>query len=439
MRVLLLLSYNGPGKPQQAVFPIGLSYIAALLKEDHELFSLDLNLSEDPEKELRDVLDKFDPDVVGVSFRNVDAVQSYIKRSYYPPFVSMIRTIRKIAPSCKLVVGGAGFSIFSKEIMERNPEIDFGVQSEGEYAFFELLRNLDHPERVNGILLRKNGKVVFTEEGEPVDFDLLPPPCRDVFDLDKYRSSPSSIGVQSKRGCRFGCIYCLHSFFMGSDYRLRRPIKVIDEIEDLVTKYGINSFYFVDSVFNAPLDHAREICREIIRRKLDVSWEACFRPDFVNAKFMEEATAAGCRLFDFSPDGASNDAMQVLGKNLKVEHIERTIDLVRRMGDAQVAYEFMYDLPCCNTEQVLGLARLLPKIMLGCREKLRSLSLTRMRVYPHTRVYEIALEQGKIRPETDLLYPVYYESGASKLLTDVLPHAMRASAFLFQKFTGAGE
>lgn len=439
MRVLLLLSNSGPGKPPQAVFPIGLAYIAASLREDHELFSLDLNASEDPERELHEVLGKFDPDVVAVSFRNIDAVQSYINCSYYPSFVSAIRNIRKMAPSCKLVVGGAGFSIFSKEIMQRNPEIDFGVQSEGEHAFSELLRNLDHPEKVKGILLRKNGKIVFTEAEEEADFDLLPSPYRDVFDLDKYRGVPSSIGVQSKRGCRFGCIYCLHSFFMGSNYRLRRPAKVVDEIENLVTKYGINNFYFVDSVFNAPLDHAREICREIIRRKLDVSWEACFRPDLINAKFMEEATVAGCRLFDFSPDGASNDAMQVLGKNLKVEDVEKTIDLIRRVGNAQVAYEFMYDLPCNNTEQVLGLARLFPKIMLRCREKLRSVSLTRMRVYPHTRLYDIALRQGQIRPDTDLLYPVYYESGASKLLTDVLPHAMRVSAFLFQNFNGTDQ
>jgi len=433
MRVLLASSYLGSGRPEPLVFPLGLSYLASLLKEDHELYSWDPNASEDPEGGLCDVLEKSDPDVVGVSFRNVDSVFSFNKRSYYPPFVRMIRTIKERVPSCKLVVGGAGFSIFAEEIMQRNPQIDFGVVSEGEHPFFELLRNLEHPERVRSIFLRKNDLVVSTEKGNLADFDQLPPPFRELFDLGKYSSSLAAIGVQSKRGCSFGCVYCLHRFLMGSAYRLRSPRKVVDEIEELVTSHGISSFYFVDAVFNVPLDHARKICQEIMRRRLNVEWEACFRPDFVNASFVKEAVRAGCRLFDFSPDGASDGAMEALGKNLRVEHVERTLDLVGKMEEAKVAYEFMYDLPSDNAGHVRGLMRLFPKIMLRCRDRLRYLTLTRMRIFPHTQLYRTALRQGRISETTDLIYPVHYESGSSKLATSILPYSMRGSSILFQK------
>jgi len=71
----------------------------------------------------------------------------------------MVRIIKETLPSCKLVVGGPGFSLFSKEIMKRNPEIDIGVVSEGELAFYELLENLDHLERVRNLVIRRNGKL----------------------------------------------------------------------------------------------------------------------------------------------------------------------------------------------------------------------------------------------------------------------------------------
>lgn len=382
-------------------------------------------------KELSSILDKFNPDVVGVSFRNLDSIFSSRKRSYYPPFVSLIRSIKEKAPSSKIVVGGAGFSAFSKIIMEKNSEIDFGIVSEGEYVFSELLENLDHPERVKNLVFRKNGKVVFTERAELIDFNCQPQPSREIFELWRYKNEPVAMGIQSKRGCGFECIYCLHRFIMGRNYRLRSPKKVVDEIEELVTEHGIQNFYFADPVFNFPFNHGQKICSEIIKRKLDISWEAAFRPDFINARYMETAIKAGCRLFDFSPDGASNGALRALGKNLTVNHIEKTIDLTQRIENACVAYEFVYDLPSNNAEHIVGLMRLFPKIMLIANTKLRYLTLTKMRIFPGTPLYEIALKEGKIRDESDLLYPVHYEAPSS----DILPKLALGSAFLFQKFT----
>jgi radical SAM superfamily enzyme YgiQ (UPF0313 family) len=430
MRIFLASSYLGENSNEPIVFPLGLAYLASMLS-DHELLGWDPSLEQDAMTKLSRILESFGPDVVCVSFRNVDSVFSSRVRSYYGPFVTMVKTIKKVAPSCKLVVGGAGFSIFAEEIMKRNPEIDYGVFSEGEYAFSSLLKNFDHPERVKNLVLRKGDEVVSTERDDSVELGLLPSPSRECFDLAKYRDHPFSIGVQSSRGCAFGCIYCLHRFLMGSRYRLRSPKKVVEEIEDLFSQYGIESFYFVDPVFNVPFDHARSICEEIKRRKLEIRWEACFRPDFLNLKFMKEAIDAGCRLFDFSPDGASNEAMQVLGKGLEVRDVEKTIQWASRIEGASVAYEFVYDLPSGNREHMLGLTRLFPKIMYRCRNKLRYLTLTKMRIYPHTPLYKIAREQGKIDADTDLIPPVHYESHSSKNIGNVLPFLLRGSSTIY--------
>jgi radical SAM superfamily enzyme YgiQ (UPF0313 family) len=345
----------------------------------------------------------------------------------------MIRIIKERAPSTKLIVGGAAFSIFAKEIMERNPEIDFGIFSEGERAFANLLKNLDHPERVKNLVLRKEGRVHVSDKEEFIDLGSMPPPLREGFDLSKYKEYPYSLGVESKRGCSFACVYCFERFLCGNHYRLRPPRKIVDEMEKLVCENGIREFFFVDPVFNTPTEHARAVLREIMRRKLDIKWKAEFRPDFLNAKFMKEAVESGCELFDFSPDGASDHAMQMLGKNLRVRDVEKTVEWASRIENAKVAYNFVYDLPRGDLGQLYGLTRLFTKIMSSCRCKLEFLSLTKMRIYPQTRLYRVALREGRISRDRSLIFPVYYERLPRKNPEDFFARLLRVSSAGFTK------
>ena len=319
MKALLCQSYLGARSGQPLVFPLGLSYLASLAKEKHEVHCWDPNVALDPMKELATLIRKLNPDVVAVSLRNIDSIFSFAKRSYYDPFILMIKTIRENAPACKVVVGGFGFSLFAEEIMKRNSEIDIGLVFEGELSFVELLENLNHPERVKNLIVRKKDKLFFTGKREWTDPDLLPFPSREFFDLKKYKDQQYSMGVNTSRGCGYNCVFCPIKVIMGDSFRLRSPKNVVDEIETLVNDYGVSSLNFADELFNSPLDHARTICKEIIERKIDISWQAAFAPAFINKPFMKEALKAGCTLFDFSPDGASNNALMFLGKNFTMD------------------------------------------------------------------------------------------------------------------------
>src|SRR4030066_848769 len=187
MRVFLCQSYLGPASSAPPlVFPIGLAYLASKIRNDHEVYCWDPNVSQDPEKELPRLLEKTNPDVVGISFRNVDSSFSFAIRWYYPNFVSMIRTIKETVPSCKLVAGGCGFSLFAEEIMRRKPQKEFGVISEGEHSFAQLLKNLENPERVNNLVFKRNGQICFTER-RVEEFEFSPPPARDLFNIQEYK------------------------------------------------------------------------------------------------------------------------------------------------------------------------------------------------------------------------------------------------------------
>ncbi|MEM3378400.1 MAG: radical SAM protein [Candidatus Bathyarchaeia archaeon] len=432
MRILLCQSYLGSSKGEPLVFPLGIAYVASVVEGKHDVYCWDPNVASEPINELVEILEKFNPDVIGLSLRNIDSAFSFNVRSYYPPFNLMVKTIKAVSPYCKLVVGGAGFSLFAKEIMQKNSEIDFGIISEGEFTFSELLKNIDKPEKVKNLLIRRNGDLFYTGKGDWLDFSALPLPSRHLFNVKKYAYSDFSMGIQAKRGCSFNCTFCSNKFLIGKRFRMRSPTKVVDEIEQVVSEYGVNSFYFVDSAFNFPFDHAKAICEEIIRRKLDISWAADFRPEFLNAQFMTLAVKAGCNLFSISPDGASDDALRFLGKDFTVSSIDRSIQLVKEVDNAKVGYSFFFDIPYDNRRHTLGLLKLFIKTQ-SLHDKLKFFSLTRIRIYPHTLFYDYLLKQGKIKESDSFLYPIHYCSGYSFYLSNIVPNFIRGSLIIKDK------
>lgn len=58
-------------------------------------------------------------------------------------------------------------------------------------------------------------------------------------------------GLECKRGCPYQCIYCNSNVHAGNTFRKRQPEKIVENIKRLV-RAGVNNFFFVDAVFNAP-------------------------------------------------------------------------------------------------------------------------------------------------------------------------------------------
>src|SRR5271169_2238864 len=124
MKILLVQSYlKGNLQP---VFPMGLACLAGCLT-DHELRVLDLNLYEQPFNVLENTLADFKPDVIGISLRNIDNVIRLRLISFYEDYEYTVKKIKEISPNSALVAGGPGFSMFARDIMERNPDIDYGI------------------------------------------------------------------------------------------------------------------------------------------------------------------------------------------------------------------------------------------------------------------------------------------------------------------------
>lgn len=403
MKLLLVQSYLGGNEP--TVFPLGLACINAQLS-GHDVRGFDTNTSKRPFDELKEIIEGFSPDVVGISLRNIDSTNKREVVFYYSYLKKAIDEIKAVS-NAKIIVGGSGFSMFAREIMEDEPRVDYGVFLEGERTVSALLDNLDTPELIKGVFYRKDGNVVFSGHGGQVDLNGVNLPDREIIPAGDYKEVLETIGIETKRGCALKCVYCIYGFLNGKEYRLRAPKRVVDDIELLLKENGIDTFTFVDSVFNIPLTHAEDICNEIIKRGLKVKWSAWFSEKGLKKEFVELVKTAGCRKIILSPDGYSEKVLKSLGKNITKKDILESYELLKSIDGYEVCYNFFKNPPDQSITAFLSMLffSLKAKMQMGGRVHFEFNS---MRVEPHTKLYQIAIKEGFVKDKENLLYPKYY-------------------------------
>lgn len=412
MRVLLVQAPSVEGPTQEKVYPIGIVSLASRLKAaGHDVALLDMNIEPDPFGALKTTLLDFSPAAVGISLRNIDPLGNKTT-SLVPQFVAAVRMAARLLPQATIVAGGTGFSLFPERLMRELPEIRYGIVGEAEEAFPALIASLDNPPPLKGLCARRGDAIEIAEPSREFDMQGYTPPDRTLLDPARYLSINSyvpAVGIETKRGCPFSCSYCVYPKLQGKRLRCRTPEAVVDEMELLHKEYGIGSFHFTDPVLNIPGGHLEALCEELLRRGLKVRWDGFMREDQLTERNVALYEKAGCECFSFSPDGLCQEALDVLGKNLREEDVLRAAELVSRT-DVVSVYHFMVNVPG-ETEATCdkGL-RTLDRIYALHRGKrnLGTVVLNNLRILPGTPLEEEARARNVLRPEADLLYPTYY-------------------------------
>jgi anaerobic magnesium-protoporphyrin IX monomethyl ester cyclase len=400
MKILLIAS--PARKSDSPVFPLGLGYIAAdLTAHGHEIHVYDPNVSaRDFLPELGEQLEGGLYDAVGVSLRNIDNNTLNDPCYYYLSLAPTLALIRARLPGAKILIGGSGFSIFPKVIMRRHREIDFGVFREGVGVVPRLLDNLAAPDRVRGVYYREGDSVRFSGPSAPVDLDTLPDfPWRHI-DLTPYLGRSNTIGILSKSGCAFACAYCTYPGISGNTIRMRAPHLVVDDIERLVQRHGLASFFFVDSIFNYPPEHARAVCEEMLRRQIRIEWRAFFVEKYMDRSLLELAVEAGCACFYFSPDGITNASREALQKVNAEEDVQRVVAWVKECRNARAFVEFMANPPGQNFAGFCRFIRFYASTHLRHPRKFPRVGGWYPRVYPNTPLHARLVAQAHF-PETE--------------------------------------
>ena len=232
------------------------------------------------------------------------------------------------------------------ELMERLRP-DFGIAGEGEGAFARLVDALEEegPAAVAaldtiGSLFRFVDGVVVRNPPAP-DFlvmDDLPVPDHSLADA-RYSERFGIESVQTKRGCALQCEYCTYPRIEGRVGRVRRPEAVVDEMQAVMdSRPATRHFFLVDSVFNLPRTHAKNVCRALIDRKWTVPWTCYANPLGFDREFAELSRSAGCAGMEIGSDSGCDEVLKRLRKGFGTADIRRLHEICRDTG-----------LPDCHT------------------------------------------------------------------------------------------
>ncbi len=394
--------------------PLGLSYVAAATRSrGHEVRVLDLMTSTDFRLSIRETIDSFNPDVIGVSVRNIDNQMLHGARFLLDDVRDVVLCCRSLR-NVPIVLGGAGYSIFPQAVLDYL-DADMGIQGEGEWVFPELIERLEKRADLGGVPgLYLKGRGLQGKRAFVHDLDDLP--AVDVHGFLSGYDRTLWMPFQTRRGCPLNCSYCSTATIEGRSIRKRSPEKAVSELK-CFAEAGFQQFYFVDNTFNLPASYAEELCRQIIRQRLTINWRCILYPGKLEGDLIKLMAEAGCREVSLGFESGCERILRMMNKRFTPEDIRRTSLALARHGIRQMGF-LLLGGPGETRESVLeslSFADSLPLDTLKISQGIR--------IYPYTTLAGIAADEGQIKPDDDLLLPTFY---MARGIEDWLKETVRA-------------
>lgn len=398
-RRILLINANRCTAPDP-VFPLGLAYLeAALTRAGYDCFWVD-GLSDAAEFE--DKTKAARPDFVGVSVRNIDDVLIRKRQTFFPDLSALVSKVRDLT-RCPVILGGSGFSIFPRELMDW-AGADFGIVGEGERALPTLLDALEQGKAYDSIpalAFRRHGQIVVNPPGGDWVSGDLSATNRPVRVANYYLNASGTLNVQTQRGCAFRCCYCTYPVIEGRQHRRRPPESVASEFEHL-ERLGAKYIFIVDSVFNSSATHVSEICEALIQAGVKIRWGCFLRPQGLTRELMHLMSRAGLAHIEFGSDSFCDEVLRAYHKDFAFEDILRASELARAEG-----IDYCHYLIAGGPGETQATLRRSFENSQRLRDAV-VMAMVGMRIYPGTELAQRAVREGRMLPGADLLAPVYY-------------------------------
>lgn len=423
--------------------PLGICYVAGAAEAaGHEVSVLDLCfVPRNFGKKIKQAVDSFRPQLIGISVRNIDNVNMIHSICYLPEITKIVEQVRRCA-DVPLVVGGSGASLMPAQVFKLLGA-DYIVVADGEVSFVRLMEALESgrsPQDIPGVGMMVNGRFHLARP-ELTDFTAATPDLGRWIDLKPYQRIGSSYNVQTKRGCRQHCIYCTYNQSLeGNRLRLRSPVDVVDEIEEALLKYGPKSFEFVDSVFNDPFDHSIAILEEIIRRPWNAEFTAMgMNPKKLDKQFLDLMWRAGFRSFMITPESASPTMIRNYRKGFSPDEIFRAAEAINQTAFAAWWF-FMIGGPGETNRTLQESLDFALKYLQKNGRPVTHVAhfFTGVRVYPGTALWDIASREGFVKADADLADTLWYLS-ADLDLEEAVEQMSKAAATCPEVYLGFDE
>lgn len=329
--------------------PISLATTAALLeREGIQTQVIDAVVEEIDISKLKRILKQIKPDLLIINTATPSIVSD----------LQIAALAKKIDPQIKTLAFGIHVSALPEKTMFSAPSLDFIAQGEPELTILELalkIKKKNSWTKIKGLVWR-SGKKTMVNAPRPLEKNLSqwPYPAWNKIKINKYLlpfSQKPFLLVDTGRGCPYPCQFCAAKVYYGSTPRFPSPSRIVDEIEDNQRRYGVSDFLFWSESFTLNRQNSLAICREIIKRKLKVSWVCNSRVDTVSLEQLKLFKKAGCWMIGFGLESGNDKILKLMKKKIKLTQIKKAVKVAQKAG-LEVTGHLMVGYPGENEKTI---------------------------------------------------------------------------------------
>jgi anaerobic magnesium-protoporphyrin IX monomethyl ester cyclase len=392
---VVLLGYQDQGN-------LGMGYLSAVLQRHGRAVDM-IDIRDGPESIAARLIPQ-QPLVVGFSL---------IFQYFLPQYRRVASCLREVGINSHFTIGGHYPSLCHDEILLNFSELDSVVRYEGEETLVDLIERLrtgDNWRQTPGIAYLCENQVVVTEPRALVhDLDSLPFPYRP--------NKPEQIGgfptlpLLASRGCARRCSFCsIHTFYRtapGKVVRVRKPAKVVEEMQQLHRQHGVRVFLFQDDDFPLWGKAGRRWADELAERFHDSGlanktvWKISCRGEYVEPELFSKLRDAGLFLVYMGIESGVEQGLKVLHKEMTVQGNLAAVQILKELG-IFFSYGFMLFDPSSTFESVRENVNFLRQIV---GDGSAAATFCRMLPYGGTPIRDLLQSEGRLRG--DLTHPDY--------------------------------
>jgi radical SAM superfamily enzyme YgiQ (UPF0313 family) len=385
MRILLVHpgvpAYGGKEAFRTFYPPLGLACVAApLIAAGHEVRILDCAIEGLDTTAVAQQARQWRPDLLGLRCQFIN----------YPLGLATAQAVRAAVPTVRTVFGGPHMGLVAEQAITDHA-VDAVVHGEGEQTLLEYVTALAEGlplGQVKGLIWRdpaggavrnaaREIKTGYLDYRQPA-FDLLP--------MHLFRTL-NFFSLEGHRGCPMRCTFCSLPAVQTHRVRYKKPRALVDEMERLLLDFGINRFELIEVNFTIHKGWTREVCTDIIERRLPLQWICRSYPELVDQPTLEIMRDAGCYRIYY---GIESGSPQILSNYKKLTTVERAAEAIRMTKSAgiQVYCDFLVGGPGETAETVEQTVRFIHK----AQPDYADISL--LVPFPGTPIYEHAEDYG---------------------------------------------
>jgi radical SAM superfamily enzyme YgiQ (UPF0313 family) len=351
----LVVQRNDPFTTGIVYMPISLAYLAGTLRAgEHDLTVVDAYAG-DPHKGRKQgqftIFGLAEDQVCERIPADTEVVFVYaINLTNHLSTLALVKAIKHRLPQAKLVVLENTQAVTAYALSLVAPEFyaagaDYVLTGEAEPRAPRLLAALQAADGAALQAIDGLGSADFYSPPagymQETELSSLPFPAWDLFPLENYwklgfahgpLSTRKYLPLLTSRGCPYPCGFCVVPATNSQKWRARTAANVVDEIDHFVKTLDVHEFHIEDLDPTISDPRIREICEEMIRRDLRITWKIAAGTKVETMRSEETIdlmARAGCRYISISPETGSPRLLRLMRKPFDLDHAVR---MVKRMS-----------------------------------------------------------------------------------------------------------